>query len=116
MLLRHRRAGPDGFWIFGGGQRLLNVAIFVPSGILLVLAVARWRAGWVLAPLGLAALAAYSVAIEITQLQLARLDRACDVTDMIDNATGAAIGFCVGIVLAALLRPWRHRRAATVRA
>ncbi|MEZ5096555.1 MAG: hypothetical protein R2731_10795 [Nocardioides sp.] len=63
---------PDGFWIFGGGQRLLNVAIFIPSGILLVLAVARWRAGWVLAPLGLAALAAYSVAIEITQLQLAR--------------------------------------------
>lgn len=100
---------PDGFWVFGGGQRLLNVAVFVPSGMLLVLAVARWRVGWLLAPLGLLALAAYSVTIELTQLELARLDRACDVTDMIDNTTGAAIGFALGVLLAALLRPWRHR-------
>jgi glycopeptide antibiotics resistance protein len=66
----------------------------------------------VLAPLGLAALAAYSLGIELTQLQLARLDRACDVTDMVDNVVGAGIGFVIGLVLLPVVRPWRGRRAA----
>src|SRR5262245_7141163 len=44
---------PEGFWIFAGGQRLLNTVLFIPSGILLVLASARWRIGCVLVPLGL---------------------------------------------------------------
>jgi hypothetical protein len=102
---------PDGFWIFPGGQRLLNMVVFVPSGALLVVAAARWpRAAVVLVPLGLAGLAAYSVGIEYTQLALARIDRACDVTDMIDNTTGAAVGVGIGIVLALVLRPWRSRR------
>jgi hypothetical protein len=100
---------PDGFWIFPGGQRLLNMVVFVPAGALLVLACARWRAAWVLVPLGLLGLAAYSVAIEATQLALARIDRACDVTDVIDNVTGAVLGVGLGIVLALALRPWRHR-------
>src|SRR4051794_9752095 len=34
---------PEGFWIFGGGQRLLNTVVFVPAGGLLVLGGARWR-------------------------------------------------------------------------
>ena len=34
---------PDGFWIFAGGQRLLNTVVFVPSGALWVLVVTRWR-------------------------------------------------------------------------
>jgi hypothetical protein len=101
---------PDGFWIFSGGQRLLNTVVFVPAGALLVLACARWRAAWVLVPLGLVALAGYSIGIEATQLALARIDRACDVTDVIDNVTGAALGVAVGIVLALVLRPWRARR------
>ena len=42
---------PDGFWIFGGGQQLLNTLLFVPAGVFLVLAFGRWRAGWVLIPL-----------------------------------------------------------------
>jgi hypothetical protein len=100
---------PEGFWIFAGGQRLLNTVVFVPSGVLLVLAAARWRTAWVLVPVGLALLAAYSVAIEATQLALARIDRACDVTDVIDNITGAAIGVGIGIVLALVIRPWRYR-------
>lgn len=100
---------PDGFWIFAGGQRLLNTVVFVPSGVLLVLVAARWRrAAWLLVPLGLAFLAAYSVLIELTQLALARLDRACDVTDMIDNTTGAAIGVLLGVALALLVQPWRR--------
>ncbi|MGN0064824.1 MAG: VanZ family protein [Nocardioides sp.] len=97
---------PDGFWILGGTQRTLNTVLFVPAGLLLVLAAARWRAGWVLVPLGLALLAGYSVGLEFTQLELARIGRACDVTDVVDNATGAAIGVGVGLLLLPVLRPW----------
>lgn len=104
---------PDGFWIFSGGQRLLNLAVFVPAGLLLVVAAARWpRWAVVTVPLGLVALAAYSVGIEWTQLELARIDRACDVTDIIDNVSGAVLGVLVGIVLAMILRPWRSRYPA----
>ncbi len=101
---------PDGFWIFSGGQRLLNTALFVPAGALLVLAAARWRVGWLMAPAGLVGLAAYSLAIELVQLEVARIDRACDVTDFVDNVTGAVVGFGAGLLLAAALRPWRPRR------
>ena len=101
---------PDGFWIFAGGQRLLNMLVFIPSGVLLVLVASRWRGTlWITVPIGFALLALYSVAIEYTQLALARLDRACDVTDMIDNITGAAIGVVVGICLLPLVSPWRQR-------
>jgi hypothetical protein len=100
---------PEGFWIFPGGQRLLNAVIFVPAGILLVLVSARWRWAWVAVPIGLALLAAYSTLIELTQLAAARIDRACDVTDIIDNVTGAAIGVLIGIALLPLVRPWRMR-------
>jgi hypothetical protein len=99
---------PEGFWIFSGTQRLLNTVVFIPSGALLVLAAARWRSGWLTVPLGLAGLAAYSAAIEWTQLALARIDRACDVTDIIDNVTGAVVGVGIGVVLALVLRPWRR--------
>lgn len=101
---------PDGFWIFSGGQRLLNTVVFIPSGALLVLAAARRTRGAFLAvPIGLALLTAYSVGIEVTQLVLARLDRACDVTDVVDNVLGAAIGVGIGLLLALVLRPWRSR-------
>lgn len=102
---------PEGFWVFDGGQRLLNTVLFIPAGALLVVAVARWRSGLLLAPIGLALLAAYSAGIEWTQLELARIDRACDVTDVIDNVTGALVGFGIGLVLTLLLRPWRHRQS-----
>lgn len=101
---------PEGFWIFESGQRTLNTVLFVPAGALLVLAVARWRAGWVLAPLGLLGLAGYSALIEKTQLELARIDRACDVTDVVDNVTGALLGAAIGLGLVVVLQPWRHRR------
>ncbi len=99
---------PEGFWIFDGTQRLLNTVVFIPSGALLVLAAARRRSAWLTVPLGLGGLAAYSAAIEKTQLELARIDRACDVTDIIDNVTGAVVGVGIGIVLAVVLRPWRR--------
>jgi len=104
--------GPSGaaFEVLGLDQRTLNVLLFVPAGMFLVLAVGRWWAGLVLAPLGLLGLAAYSLAIELTQLQLARLDRACDVTDLVDNVLGAGIGFVIGLLLLPVVRPWRGRR------
>ncbi|HSF36573.1 MAG TPA: VanZ family protein [Nocardioides sp.] len=104
--------GPSGaaFEVLGFDQRTLNALLFVPAGLFLVLAVGRWWSGVVLAPIGLLALAAYSLAIEFTQLQLARLDRACDVTDMVDNILGAGIGFAMGLVLLPVVRPWRGRR------
>ena len=100
---------PDGFWIFPGGQRVLNALVFVPAGALLVLVAARWKWAWVTVPLGLAALAAYSTLIELIQLEAARIDRACDVTDIIDNVIGAGIGALIGIALLPLVRPWRFR-------
>ena len=105
--------GPSGaaFEVLGLDQRTLNVLLFVPAGMFLVLAVGRWWAGLLLAPIGLACLAAYSLLIELVQLQLARLDRACDVTDMVDNVVGAGIGFTIGLVLLPILRPWRGRGA-----
>ena len=105
--------GPSGaaFEVLGLDQRTLNVLLFVPAGMFLVLAVGRWWAGLLLAPIGLACLAAYSLLIELVQLQLARLDRACDVTDMVDNVVGAGIGFAIGLVLLPILRPWRGRGA-----
>ena len=104
--------GPSGaaFEVLGLDQRTLNVLLFVPAGMFLVLAVGRWWSGVVLAPLGLVALAAYSLGIEMVQLQLARLDRACDVTDLVDNVLGAGAGFVIGLVLLPVLRPWRGRR------
>jgi len=106
---------PDGFWIFSSGQRALNTALFVPSGALLVVAAARWRAARWLVPVGLVGLAAYSAGIELTQLELARLDRACDVTDVVDNVSGALAGVLVGPALAVVLRPWRARQARSRR-
>ncbi len=66
---------------------------------------ARWRSAVLLVTAGVLLLAAYSVGIELTQLELARIDRACDVTDVVDNVTGALLGTAVGIVLALVLRP-----------
>jgi VanZ like family len=101
---------PGGFWIFGGGQQLLNTVLFVPAGLFLVLAVCRWPAGRLLVLLGVAALAAYSLGIEQTQLHVARIDRACDVTDVIDNVAGCLLGVVLGLALLPVVRPWRARR------
>ncbi|WP_133241115.1 VanZ family protein [Nocardioides gansuensis] len=98
---------PEGFWVLGGTQRTLNTLLFVPAGAFGVLAFAGWWA-WRWIPLGFAGLAAYSIGIETGQLALARIDRACDVTDVVDNVTGAAIGVVIGLLLAAVLRPWRR--------
>jgi hypothetical protein len=100
---------PGGFWIFGGGQQLLNALLFVPAGLLMTVAFSRWRAGRVWVPIGFLLLAAYSLGIEEVQLHVARIDRACDVTDIIDNVAGAGLGVLAGVFLLPVLRPWRGR-------
>jgi glycopeptide antibiotics resistance protein len=77
----------------------------------MTVAFARWRAGRVLVPIGFLLLAAYSLGIEEIQLHVARIDRACDVTDIIDNVAGAGIGVLIGLFLLPALRPWRGRGA-----
>ena len=103
--------GPSGgaFEVLGLDQRTLNVLLFVPAGMFLVLAVGRWWSGLLLAPVGLVGLALCSLGIELVQLELARLDRACDVTDMVDNILGAGIGFGLGLLALPVARPWRGR-------
>jgi VanZ family protein len=64
----------------------------------------------VLGPLGIAALGLYSMLIEALQLAAARIGRACDVTDMVDNVAGAVLGGLLGILLALVLQPWEYRR------
>ena len=74
-----------------------------------MLGASRWRIGWVLVPLGLVGLAAYSVVIELIQLELARIDRACDLTDVVDNVSGAADRGRRRAGADGAVRPWRHR-------
>lgn len=95
---------PEGFWIFGGGQRVLNVAVFVPAAFFLALALSRFRRGlrWLLP--GAIALAGCSVGIEATQLELTRIGRACDITDVVDNTTGVLLGTVFGVVVAGVTR------------
>lgn len=109
---------PEGFWIFGGGQRLLNVAVFVPAGIMLTVALSRFRHGlWLVVPAVLV-LIGCSVLIETIQLELTRINRACDVTDVVDNATGAVLGTALGLLVVGVVRVGpgaRSRRAASRR-
>jgi hypothetical protein len=103
---------PDGFLFLAGGQRTLNAALFAPAGFCLAVAVAGRRTWWLVLP-GLLLLTGYSAGIERTQLELTRLGRACDITDVVDNVTGAVVGALVGLVLAGLLAGRARRRTAS---
>lgn len=110
---------PDGFWIFPGGQRLLNTVLFIPAGICLGVLATRWRAWFLGGLLSVLLLAGVSTGVEWLQLEVARLGRSCDVTDIVDNATGGLLGVLLGLVVGGLVRlrsapRWRRPRHSSV--
>ena len=111
LLVGHRRAGAGGLLDLRERPAARSTPLlFVPSGALLVLAAARWRAGWVLVPLGLVGLAAYSAGDrgdparagpDRPRLRRHRRRR--------QRHRGGARRRRSGVVLALVLRPWRGR-------
>ena len=87
---------PDMSWtaITSGDQRLLNVALFVPIGLLAVLVSRTLRL--VVVGLVIAVVAALPVVIEAIQWAFPSLLRACDTTDLGDNYVGLLTGLAVG--------------------
>jgi len=83
-------------------ERLANVLLFVPLGVVSWFAAPRWR--W----LGLALVAPF--VIEATQGLVLALNRNCDATDVLANLVGVGIG--VGLA-AVLSRLWSSRRQAS---
>jgi glycopeptide antibiotics resistance protein len=78
-----------------------NVIMFLPAGMLLALAGARWRATLLVGLLG-------SLAIEITQY-VAHIGRVSDVNDLLTNTVGALLGHTLVRVLQRMARPGRTR-------
>lgn len=91
-------------WLEGTmGEFVANVALFVPWGVLAVLALGAGR--WVLAGFGAAAL---TLTIEIAQIPLARIS---DPRDLVANMLGALVGIAIGAAVDAALTAGDHRRA-----
>lgn len=86
LLLKHASGG------YGRTELRLvsgNVAVFVPFGLMLPLAVRACRRWWATVAVGLA----FSMTIELLQLQIP--GRQSDVDDVILNTLGVAIGYGV---------------------
>ncbi|MFJ2058361.1 VanZ family protein [Streptomyces sp. NPDC087908] len=83
---------------FATTQGQLNVALFVPFGLLAVLATRR-----ILLSAALGAL--FTAAVETAQATLPLVSRLCDTDDLVTNAVGALIGVGIG---AAVCRAARH--------
>ena len=73
----------------------LNIVLFLPLGIMLALLPRSDRkAGLILAAVAL------PFTIELVQLVLVPLNRACQSADVFDNLTGLVVGLAIGAVLA----------------
>ena len=87
--------------IYGGlrwNDARLNVLLFVPLGVAIgLLSPSRRR----LTLLGVAAVS--PIVIELTQMLAVQLGRGCQLSDMVDNLMGLAIGFILGAVGTRLL-------------
>lgn len=91
-------------WLEGTlGEFVANVALFVPWGVLAVLALGARR--WVLAALGATAL---TLTIEIAQIPLARIS---DPRDLVANGLGALVGIAIGAAVDAALIAGETRRS-----
>jgi glycopeptide antibiotics resistance protein len=76
------------------GDVALNILMFIPLGVVMTLAPRSVPKAALLC----GALALPFI-IEVTQLFVTPLDRACQSADVIDNETGLAIGVIVGGIL-----------------
>ncbi|MFD8739984.1 VanZ family protein [Streptomyces sp. NPDC059618] len=92
---------------FGTEQGLLNLAMFIPAGVLGVLATRRFL------PAVLTGLALTGT-IETLQGAFPALGRACDTGDLLANSCGALLGAVVGWALVRIdtrnPEPWHFRR------
>jgi glycopeptide antibiotics resistance protein len=82
----------------------LNVLLFAPLGASIAF-IPRLRLKVVV----LIAAIALPFAIEITQMLLLVLDRACESADVVDNLTGLAIGLVGGVVAGRLVAAMNRR-------
>jgi glycopeptide antibiotics resistance protein len=81
-----------------------NVLMFIPLGVAIALVPRSRRMAVVLI-----AATALPFAIEITQMLLPVLDRACESADVVDNLTGLVLGLGGGVVAARLGRSLARR-------
>ena len=88
-------------WLtYGRVEKLANVAMFVPFGLLLALHLGprRWWLGWVIG-------AAFSGVIEGAQATLLSPTRYATISDLVTNTVGAGIGAALALALMLVLPP-----------
>ena len=90
--------------ILRGDDPLRNIVLFMPLGAVLAFVPGRLRKTTLLATAGLT-----PVFIEVSQLVLTPLHRACQSADVFDNDLGLLIGFAVGAGLGAMVASIRDR-------
>jgi hypothetical protein len=76
---------------------ILNIMLFIPLGGILAAVPGRRRKATLVAGAAL-----MPILIELTQLVVRPLDRACQSADVVDNLMGLLIGFCIGAIAAGL--------------
>lgn len=80
--------------LLGLNEQSLNVLLFVPLGLVIVLLPGSfWKVGLVLGAV------AAPLVIELIQMAVPPFDRACESADVVDNLTGLLIGLLVGAVI-----------------
>jgi len=94
---------PADLLIYLGG----NIAMFVPLGLFMYLAVRRWML--------LCAVAGTAVSVAVEILQLPIYSRSSDIDDVITNGLGALIGAVLGAILVRAARAgWLGERGRTL--
>lgn len=86
---------------FTDDARLLNLLLFVPVGLLAMVALPR-RLSWVAVAMALT----IPVLIELAQATSV-VSRSCDAIDLVDNWSGGAVGLLIGLPL----RAWTSKRS-----
>ncbi len=89
-----------------GGEELANVLLTAPAGLLLVALLPRGAAA-----LALLVAAGFPLLVEGVQFAVPALGRSCEVTDVVLNLLGLAVGAGLGLVLRPMVAAAPHRSA-----